>query len=90
MKIVLNKCFGGFSLSQEGVEFLGLEWDGYGHCDDIDRCDPKLVECVETLGGKANGSLARLVVIEIPDDLNYTIENYDGIERVEEVHRSWG
>lgn len=89
MKIVLNKQYGGFSLSREGVEFLGLEWDGYGRCDDIDRHDPKLIECVETLEDKANGRLARLVIIEIPDDVNYTIENYDGIERVEEVRRTW-
>jgi len=90
MKVVINKRCGGYSLSKEGVEFLGLEWDGYGYCPKVDRHDPKLVECVETLGDKANGKLARLVVIEIPDDVNYTIGNYDGVETVEEVHRSWG
>ena len=30
MKVVINKCFGGYSLSEEAYKFLGLEWTGYG------------------------------------------------------------
>lgn len=90
MKIVINKCYGGFTLSKEGMEFMGLEWDGYGHCRDLPRYDPKLVECVEQLGDAANGRHASLRVVEIPDDIEYQIEEYDGIEWVAESHRTWG
>ena len=92
MKIVINKCYGGFSLSKEAYEYLGLEWDNYGYVysDYEHRTNPKLVECVETLGEKANGRYAQLMIVEIPDDVEWEIDNYDGIETVEEVHRTWG
>lgn len=48
-----------------------------------------LVRVVEELGEKANGICATLKVIEIPDDVEYTIEEYDGNEHVAEVHRTW-
>lgn len=92
MKIVINSCFGGFSLSEEAYNYLGLKWDGYGFAYRVsaDRADPKLVECVETLGSeKASGRLSRLKVVEVPDDAIWEIDNYDGMETVEEVHRSW-
>ena len=90
-KIVINRCYGGFGLSKEAYHFLGLEWDGYGflYNSDIERTDPKLVECVETLGPLANGLCSDLKVVEIPDDVIWEISDYDGIETVEEVHRSW-
>ena len=79
MKIVINRCFGGFSLSEEAVEYLGLERSHSFICRD----DPKLVKCVETLGSKrASGTCANLVIVEIPDETNYGIEEYDGVETV--------
>ena len=92
MKVVINKCFGGFSLSKKAVEFLGLEWDGYGYYFDNpeDRSDPELIKCVEQLGDKANGPHANLKIVEIPDDIEYVIEEYDGNEWVAEKHRTWG
>ena len=91
MKIVVNRCYGGFSLSKEAYEFLGVEWDGYGYgySDDEKRTDAKLIECVETLGKKSYGMCAKLVVIEIPDGVDYEIDNYDGMESIHEKHRSW-
>lgn len=91
MKVVVNKCYGGFGLSEKAYEFLGLEWDGYGFAyNDYDlRTDEKLIECVETLGDKANGRFAYLKVVEIPDDIEWEIDYYDGVETIEEVHRSW-
>lgn len=88
MKVVINRCYGGFGLSEEAYKFLGLEWDEYGHAE-IERNDPKLVECVEALGKKANGDFAKLKVVEIPDGIDYYIHDYDGIESIEENHRSW-
>lgn len=53
------------------------------------RADPILVRVVEELGAAANGSCAELAVVEIPDGIEWEISEYDGNERVEEVHRSW-
>lgn len=55
----------------------------------IERNDPTLVEVVESLGKKANGDYAHLIVVEIPDDIDWDIEEYDGWESVVEKHRSW-
>lgn len=90
MKVVINKCYGGFGLSKEAYEYLGLDWDGYGYKYDNNRADPKLVECVETLGDAASGSCAKLKVVEIPDGVEWEIEEYDGIEWISEVHSTWG
>ena len=90
MKVVINKCYGGFSLSKEAYKFLGLKWDEYGFAFSDDRANPKLVECVEKLGEKANGSFSKLKVVEIPDKISWSIDDYDGIERIEEEHNSWG
>ena len=91
MKVVINRCFGGFGLSEKAYEFLGLEWDGFGYKynGDYFRTDAKLVECVETLGEEANGRYAELKVVEIPDDVEWEIDYYDGVETIHEVHRSW-
>lgn len=91
MKVVVNKCFGGFGLSKKAYEFLGLEWDGYGfkYSDYNMRTDHKLVECVETLGREANGTFSALKVVDIPDDVDWEIDDYDGFETIHEVHKSW-
>ena len=85
VKIVIHRCYGGFGLSEKAMKFLGIgsEWP------DIARNDPKLVECVEKLGEEANDTYAELKVVEIPDDVNWEIGEYDGLEWVEEVHRRW-
>jgi len=56
---------------------------------DIAREDPALVKTVEKLGKEANGSCSDLTIVEIPDDVKWTIDDYDGLESVEEEHRSW-
>jgi hypothetical protein len=57
---------------------------------DIARDDPLLVECVETLGDKANGGCAALRIVEVPEDAHWHIDEYDGNEHVAEDHRTWG
>lgn len=91
MKIAINRCWGGFSLSKEAYDYLGIEWDDYGYkySEESKRCDPALIECIETLGEIANGSLSSIKIVEIPDDVEWEISNYDGIECVEEKHRMW-
>jgi hypothetical protein len=56
---------------------------------DLARDDPCLVQVVEQLGAGANGRHADLKVVEIPDDVNWYIEEYDGREWVAERHRTW-
>lgn len=57
------------------------------------RTDPVLVQVVEELGGEhrggASGSCAELKIVEIPDGIEWEIDEYDGLESIHEVHRSW-
>jgi hypothetical protein len=91
MKIVVNRCFGGFGLSEAAYKELNIPWDGYGFAfrGDEERCDPALVACVAKLGKAANGRCAKLCVVEVPDDVEWQIEDYDGSEHVAEKHRTW-
>lgn len=57
---------------------------------DIERTDPILIQVVEELGEESWGRFAELKVIEIPDDLDYIIDEYDGKEWISETHRTWG
>ncbi len=57
---------------------------------DIPRDDPDLVAVVEELGSDvASDAYGRLVVVDIPDGVQWQIEEYDGSEHVAEVHRTW-
>lgn len=137
-KIVINTCYGGFSISEKALfrlaelkgitlypekthTFFTTYWtvptkpEGILSNDDFhrasmedrrksnrlyeeytmdnrpsDRSDPDLVKVVEELGDEASGDCACLKVIEIPDDVEYTIEEYDGNEWIAETHRRWG
>jgi hypothetical protein len=53
------------------------------------RCDVDLVKVVETLGKSANSSRSTLKIIEIPDDVEFKIEEFEGIEWIVEIHRIW-
>jgi hypothetical protein len=44
---------------------------------------------VEQLGNAANGDFAELKVVEIPDDVEWIIQEYDGDEWISEKHRTW-
>jgi len=55
----------------------------------IERDDPVLVQVVEELGKEANGKYAKLKIVEIPDDVEYIIQEYDGLEWIAEKHRTW-
>lgn len=136
MKVVINRCFGGFGLSPLAIkeylkrkgkechiydprQYLGryiyvgtIDINIFGlafstkyvgkevfwkdiepycfYASDISRTDKDLVSVVEELGKGANGMASSLKVVEIPDDVEWEISEYDGLETVEEKHRSWG
>lgn len=54
-----------------------------------DRANKLLIQTIEELGEKANGNYAKLKIVEIPDDVKYQIEEYDGLEHISEIHRTW-
>lgn len=92
MKIVINTCYGGFGLSKEAKDLYkqlkNVKVD-YFHSGDIERNDPLLIEIIEKLGEDANGEYSKLKIVEIPDDVEWQIEEYDGWEHVAEKHRTW-
>lgn len=135
MKIILNKCYGGFNVSDEAYELYGkkkgislyryydiyekyiltktktkdsgigtyyftkdfgdivrmvkVDWETRLYLNSEHRDDPTLIEVVEELGEKASGRYSKLVVVEIPDDMDYVIDDYDGIETLHERVREW-
>ena len=92
MKIVINVCFGGFSLSDAALdEYKGRKGitDENFFEGEIPRDCPVFVAMIEEQGTAVNGDFADLKIVEIPDDVNWYIEEYDGLEHVAERHRTW-
>ena len=134
MKVILNKCYGGFDVSDAAYELyakkkgitlyeykelrnLDLErvysfdrplithyftedMGAYVSSDKVDwskmlylnsghRDDETLIEVVEELGKKASGACGKLVVVEIPDGMDYVIDEYDGIETLHHRVQEW-
>jgi hypothetical protein len=56
---------------------------------ELERNDPILIKVVKELGKEANSRCAELKVIEIPNDIQWHIEDYDGVEHIAENHRTW-
>ena len=104
-KIVINRCFGGFGLSelammdiadrkgwtlvQKGRSNYFTSPEGDISDYDIPRDDLDLIATVEMMGEHSWGSYAELLVVEIPDDVKWVIEEYDGREWIAERHRVW-
>jgi hypothetical protein len=62
-----------------------LTWSHY----DIERNDPLLIQVVEEMSENVNTRFSELKVVEIPNDVEWQIEEYDGAEWVAEKHRTW-
>jgi hypothetical protein len=91
-KIVINACFGGFGLSDAALdEYKSLKGitDYNFYYYDIPRDCPVLVAMVEEQGNAVDGHYADLKIVEVPDDVNWYIVEYDGNEHVAECHRTW-
>ncbi len=139
-KVILNKSYGGFGVSQKGYELYakkkGFELIVYKRNYDYEsknfyytklkyptsevlveyftkdfgdnvlisnedyenyslhlswgyREDATLIEVIEELGEEANSIYSKLVIVEIPDDLDYMIDDYDGIETLHQKVQEW-
>ena len=89
MKIVINKCYGGFGLSEVAETRYRNESGNTVPYYHIPRNDPILVSIVEELGEDSWGGYAELSVVDIPDGVEWEIEEYDGNVWSAEVHRKW-
>ena len=102
-KVVINVCYGGYSLSEEAILWLieqgceearaeyaemAGEWRS-SYLFSPDRSNMWLVKVVEELAEKAGGMYTRLKVVDVPDDINWHIVEYDGWEHVAEDLRTW-
>jgi hypothetical protein len=56
---------------------------------EIARDDPVLINVVREMGTTANGNFAKLKIVKIPGNIEWTIDEYDGQEWVAEKHRTW-
>ena len=55
----------------------------------IQRDDPALIETLEQLGEEAADTYCTFKIIEIPADVQWHIQEYDGREWIAENHRTW-
>ena len=79
MKVVINRCFGGFSLPKQFCDKYG-----FSKYDYIDRADPRLVAFVEENEKLCkNFNCASLAVVEVPEEAtDWQINEYDGSESI--------
>lgn len=88
----LNTYFTTKPLNPDGTIVEGTFW--YYRTDDETekefRADPNLIKVIEELGDEASGSYSSLKIIEIPSDVEWTIQEYDGMEWISERHETWG
>lgn len=77
IKVVVNKCHGGFRLSSVAIDMLKeLDVD----LVKLPRHDPRLVHVVETLGTLAGDG--NVLEIETISGSKYIIEEWDGMEHI--------
>lgn len=63
-------------------------WE-YEICSSNNRTDPILIDVIIELGHEADGDYASLKIVDVPDDIEWYIDDYDGRESINEKHRSW-
>lgn len=83
--IIVSKNYGDTFTDKELNENDKIYMDVYS----IPRNNIHLVKVVEEMGEDAWEEYSKLEVIDIPDDIEWKISEYDGWETIEEKHRSW-
>jgi len=93
MKVVINRKYGGFQVSPEQLliyrELAGIPNHVHVSGYDIERTDPFLIQAVEQTMEKDGTTFSKLKIVEIPDDIEWDVQDYDGCEWVAERHRTW-
>ena len=80
-KVAYNDCYGVFELSKEAKDWLKEHYPNYSDKYYSIRHDPRLIECIETLGDKVNETYSLIKIHEIKGN-KYRINNYDGMETI--------
>jgi len=68
---------------------IGQDRDKDLYDRDIARDDVHLIQTIQELGEQAGGRCSSHKIVEIPDDVEWEIQEYDGAEWVAEKHRTW-
>lgn len=56
-----------------------------------DRNDVDILDCFDALGSEEfSGPDSKIISVDIPADVEWMIKEYDGMEHIAEVHRTWG
>lgn len=84
MKIVIHRGYGRFHIP---FAFYDEYCNSGNACTMITRTTPELIEWVER--HPSDCSTRGLKVVDIPDDVEWEIEEKDGDEWVSEKHRRW-
>ena len=93
-KIMIYTDYGGFHIGTTGLFRYNERRRAAGKApvaryDEIQRDDPILVALFEENPQMMTGGLPGLEIVEIPADVDWCIEDYDGCEWVAEKHRTW-
>lgn len=76
-----------------GFSKIGMSVYGFAIHSDRDkeiRIHKGIIECFEAIGSKEfNQRCSSAVLVEIPDDIEWEIDEYDGNETIREKHRTW-
>ena len=88
MFILLNKCYGGFGLSEEFLnEYPEYKDERRNWSHDSFRTNMELMDRVKYFGiHRASGEYSNLSIVSIPDDVtDWRMQEYDGYEYIEYV-----
>ena len=104
-RILISVSHGGFGLGDQAFEWLiknrgwtlGVHYEKNDYLYDESlysslisiRENEDVFDCFDAIGDKINKKWSKLQVVEIPEDVDYTIEDYDGSEWIAEKHRTW-
>ena len=94
MEVIVNKKFGGASLSEKAMEVL-LSLPEFNNLNDEERFELQylssnslrtnktIIDLIKSMGDESNGVSAKLVIANIPDGVEWAIYDYDGMETIE-------